>query len=310
MYQDGLIVGELTADRSIKLPRVEKLKSSRLVGPFSALVSLLLLVIVALQFRDLKLELVAKMIPASPAFWVIFAAYYLTGPLSEWIIYRKLWGIPFTGMTALLRKLVSNELLLGYLGEAQFYAWARKRLNMVAAPFGAIKDVTLLSALVGNLVTLLMLICAWPLIASGLFGVEMRPAVMSLGVVLITSLAILLLRQKLFSLPSRDLWFITAVHSLRVVAILGLAAVMWHLVLPEVSTGLWLVMATLRMLVSRLPFIPNKDVAFAGLAIFVMGHDLQIGGLMTMMAALLLAAHFAVGIIFGLIDLLETGRSK
>lgn len=45
------------------------------------------------------------------------------------------------GIGALLRKLVSNELLLGYLGEAQFYAWARSRTNMTTAPFGAIKDI-------------------------------------------------------------------------------------------------------------------------------------------------------------------------
>ena len=51
--------------------------------------------------------------------------------------YRKLWGLPFSGIAALLRKMVSNELLLGYLGEVQFYAWARSRLNMATAPFGA-----------------------------------------------------------------------------------------------------------------------------------------------------------------------------
>jgi hypothetical protein len=96
----------------------------------------------------------------------------MVGPVSEWVIYRHLWRIPFSGLGALLRKLVSNELLLGYLGEVQFYAWARARLNMVAAPFGAIKDVTILSALTGNIVTLVMLAGAWRLISSGAFGME------------------------------------------------------------------------------------------------------------------------------------------
>jgi energy-converting hydrogenase Eha subunit G len=68
---------------------------------------------------------------------------------------------------------------------------------------------------------------------------------------------ILLFRQKLFSLPRRELFIITAVHFLRIVAYVGLTALMWHLVLPGVGYGLWLVLATLRMLISRLPLVPQ-----------------------------------------------------
>jgi hypothetical protein len=36
------------------------------------------------------------------------------------VIYRRLWHIPASGIAALLRKQVSNELLMSYLGEVQF----------------------------------------------------------------------------------------------------------------------------------------------------------------------------------------------
>ena len=212
-------------------------------------------------------------------------------------------------MAALLRKLVSNELLLGYLGEVQFYAWVRARANLTSAPFGAIKDVAILSALAGNAATLIMLVLAWPLVSSGSLGMPLRSVFLSLGVVLVTSCAILVLRRKLFSLDRRELMFITVMHFFRIILFITLSAVMWHLVLPEVALSLWLVLATLRMLVSRLPLLPNKDLVFAGIAVFLLGHDVEITALMTMMAAILLASHIVVGVAFGLVGLLESRRN-
>lgn len=310
MYEGEFAAGEAPQPAPIPLPEVQEVKSPRFAGIFSALVSVALLVMVALQFRQMNFHEIVAMIPRHPSFWVVFAGYYLAGPFSEWIIYRKLWHIPFGAIAALLRKLVSNELLLGYLGEAQFYAWVRSRQTLAAAPFGAIKDVTILSALTGNVATLIMLVFAWRLISSGVGGVEMKTAFMSLGIVLVTSFAIFLFRRRLFSLPRTQLWFITAVHSARILATLGLAALMWHLVLPDVAIGMWLVLATLRLLISRLPLLPNKDVVFAGLAVFLLGHDVEIASLLAMMALVLLVAHLVVGATLALVDLAETGKTK
>ena len=313
MYQNSFAAGELTSDQTgdikVNLAGVDKPGRSRAAGLFSAAISVALLVMVALQFRHLEFSRIFHMIPRVPVFWTVFATYYLTPPAIEWVIYRKLWGLPFSGMAALLRKLVSNEMLLGYLGEVQFYAWARSRLKMDTAPFGAIKDVTILSALTGNLATLAMLVVAWPLVSSSSLGMETRTVFLSLGVVLLTSFLILLFRQRLFTLPRRTLWFVAAMHVLRIFAIVGLAALMWHLVLPDVEYSLWLVLATLRMLVSRLPLIPNKDVVFAGLAVFLLGHEQEIGDLMTMMAGLLLVTHLAVGMVFGGAELFSARKA-
>lgn len=297
-------------DLKLALPGEGKRASSRLAQLFSAMVSIAMLAAVAIEVRHLNLHEIFALIPRRPLFWAVFAAYYLVGPVSEWIIYRRLWHLPFSGLGALLRKLVSNELLLGYLGEVQFYAWARGRLNMVTAPFGAIKDVTILSALTGNIATLAMLAGAWKLIASGAFGMEGRTTFLSLGVVLFTSFIILLFRQKLFTLPRKELWIITAIHFARTLGFVGLSALLWHVVLPEVGIDLWLVLATLRMLVSRLPLIPNKDVVFAGFAVFILGRDHQIQNLMAMMAMLLPASHVVVGTIFATLDLVGSRNGR
>lgn len=299
------------ASDTVPLTPADEQIRARWAGWLSAAISVAMLGAVLVELRRLEFGQVVELVPAHPGFWALFALYYLALPLSEWLIYRRLWPIAFvSGMAALLRKLVSNELLLGYLGEAQFYGWARRHLKMETAPFGAIKDVTILSALTGNVMTLIMLAVTWPLVSSGQIGMEMRSAFLSLGVVLVTSFLILMFRQRLFSLPKRELWFIAVVHVLRILAVLACSAVMWHLVLPDVSVDLWIVLATLRMLLSRLPLLPNKDVVFAGLAVFLLGHEVQVAGLMTLMAAMLLIAHLAVGLVVGLLGLLDSRSTR
>lgn len=309
MYKDSFASGELTAEPGMKL-QPDRVGNSRLAALFSALVSLALLVVVAIQLRGVDLSHVVDLIPASPMFWALFAVWYLAGPASEWLIYRRLWGIPASGMGALMRKMVSNELLLGYLGEAQFYAWVRARQQLAAAPFGAIKDVTILSALIGNVITIVMLAVAWPLVFSGKIGLGMQSTFISLGVVLVSSFAILLLRQKLFSLSRPELRFITIVHLARIAAKIGLGALLWHLVLPQVAVGLWLVLSTLRMLVSRLPLVPNKDVVFAGIAVVLLGQHVEVASLLAMMGGVVLVAHLAVGASFASADVVESWRRR
>ena len=58
-----------------------------------------------------------------------------------------------------------------------------------------------------------------------------------------------------------------------------LSGLMWHVALPQVPL-VWLVLlATLQLLVTRLPFVPNKDLVFASLAIFLIGNDSEVATL-------------------------------
>ncbi|MFD1103849.1 hypothetical protein [Sphingobium olei] len=263
------------------------------------LVSILILAAALHQFRDIDRTSLLALLPTAPLFWLAFLAYYTAGPVSEWVIFRRLWAIPVSGFGALLRKLVSNEILLGYLGEVYFYAWARRSAAIKAAPFGALKDVTILSALVGNIVTLAMLAIAIPLFDALPIGATHWEIMGSILFVLATSLVALLLRNRLFALPRADLWFVSAIHLLRIVATTLLAATMWHILLPSVDVGTWILLGTLRQLISRLPLLPNKDVVFAGMAAFLIGRDSEIVSAMALMATLILAAHLLVGIALG-----------
>jgi len=271
----------------------------------SATLSFALIAAIAYQVRNLNLGTVTRLLPDSLTFWGVFLAYFLVGPISELAIFRRLWNIPLSGIVPLLRKKVYNELLLGYLGEAYFYSWARKRVEMTSTPFGAVKDVAILSAMAGNISTLALLIFMWPFIGVTQLGLDTHLVVWSLGIILVVSLAMTFLRRQVFSLPLSDLSFIMQAHIARIVLSIAFLAMMWHLALPTVELQWWLYLATLRMLVSRLPLVPNKDLVFAGVAVFTLGREGDIGSLMALVAGLVLVAHLIVGAFVVVADLVR-----
>ena len=261
------------------------------------IITLAVLVAAMLQLAQLDLARVAAIVPSSPAFWLVFALSYFAGPLGDYAIFRRLWQIPVAGFFALLRKLIGNELITGYVGDLYFYTWARQRTSMTSAPFGAVKDVAILSAMAANAVTLVLMVLAYPLLDTLHLGIDSTAFLASVALMLVISSGVLFFRKKLFSLPARDLWVVTFVQTARVIATLVLTGLCWHLALPAESVELWVLLSAMRMLLSRLPFLPNKDVVFAALAVFMIGQDAEVGALMAMMASLLLATHLGLGLL-------------
>ncbi len=257
--------------------------------------SLAFVVVIVWKIKDFGFISALETLPASPLFWFAFAGYYLALPSSEWLIFRRLWNLPVAGFAALLRKMVSNEVLLGYSGEAYFYIWARRHARLVTAPFGAIKDVSILSALAGNIVTLIMLVVAWPLVGTVVPQFHGQTVLLSAGVMIGLSMVILLFKGRIFSLQRRELRAIFGVHIVRLMVTTLLSGVMWHTALPDVPL-VWLVLlATLQLLVTRLPFVPNKELVFASFAIFLIGNDGTVATLIAVIATAILATHLMIG---------------
>ena len=275
----------------------------------SAAISLALLITIIWKMRDFGFANALATLPAHPLFWIAFTAYYLALPFSEWLIFRRLWNLPAGGFAALLRKLVSNEVLFGYSGEVQFYAWARGHAAIVASPYGAIKDVSVLSAIAGNLITLMMLALAWPMIGTVAPQFHGQAVFASASAIILMSMVIIVFKNRIFSLPSSKLRAIFVVHILRLLITTFLSGMMWHVALPQVPL-IWLVLlATLQLLVTRLPFVPNKDMVFASLAIFLIGHDREVGALITMIATAIFAVHLMIGGLLSIAAFVEVPKS-
>jgi len=256
--------------------------------------TLLMIGALAHELFDSGLAGLSRRLPTSPFFYLAFALYYLGPPTFDYVIFKRLWNIPLAGMAALHKKRISNEVLVGYSGEAYFYAWARQRTQMVAAPFGAVKDVTILSAIAGNAVTLAMILLAAPFGMGLLTHVQQNWVWGSIAIIVATSLPFMIFSRRVFSLPRGTLWWIFGVHCARILTGSTLIAIAWHFALPQVSVGFWLLMAAGRLLVWRLPLVPNKEVAFATIAGVVIGQGEALSELMALIAALTLLAHVAL----------------
>ena len=254
---------------------------------------------IARELFDHGLTGLTRTLPRGPGFYLLFLLSYFTLPAVDFLIFRRLWQVPAAAFGALNRKRVANDLLIGVTGDLYFYAWARARLNMVAAPFGAVKDVTLMSGMAGNTAALLLAAIALPLgyqlidpdvLRAMLWSVALTGAMVGL---------ILFLSPIVFSLPSHDLWWIYRWSLARIAVGSLLLALAWHFALPQVSVLMWVFLMAGRLLVSRLPFLPNKEALFANFAILAIGHDRALSELMAFTAASTLLAHIVVTGVFG-----------
>ncbi len=283
---------------------LEPLVSLRRRWPVLLVAALTLGMIVGLanELLDHGTRGLTRSIPTSPFFYLFFLVSYFALPISDFVIYRRLWGIPAKAFGPLNRKRIANDVLLGYTGDAYFYAWARARLQMVAAPFGAVKDATIVSGIAGNVVTIALSAVALPL-GWELISPATRTAMLwSLSIPLAVSVLVLAFSRRVFSLPRADLLFIFWTDTARLVVSSVAQGLAWAFAMPSVGLGMWLFLTTVRLLVSRLPLVPNKDLLFANFAILVIGQDAKLSNLVAFTAASTLLMHVLIVVGFGIAD--------
>lgn len=245
----------------------------------------------------------AHAVPRDPRFYLCFAGFYIAAPFGDFLIFRRLWRVPASGLIALLKKRIANDVVVNYSGEAYFYAWVRSRVPLVAAPFGAIKDVSILSAIAGNAITLGMIALALPLGRGLLTPDQFQKGVWSAVLLAVFSLPFLLFSRRVFTLPRRTLWDVFGIHSGRIIVSSSFTALAWHFALPGVSIGMWLFLAAGRLLVSRLPLVPNKELLFFTFATLLIGQHQTLVQLLALFAALTLLMHITLVMAFGLVSL-------
>jgi hypothetical protein len=281
------------------LEPIEKIRR-RWPRVLAAALSLAMIVGLGVELFDEGLAAFEASLPGHPGFYIAFLLLYMSPPSFDFVIFRRLWGVPWEGLVALHKKRIANEVVFGYSGEAYFYAWARARMKMIAAPFGAVKDVSILSAIAGNGITLLMIVLALPFGATLLTASQFSTLAWSVVVMVAMSLPFLLFSRRVFSLERPTLWWVFGVHCVRLVAGSTLIALAWHFAMPEIGIGMWLFLAAGRLLVSRLPLVPNKDLLFANFAIILIGQGEALSELVALTAAMALVLHVILIAAFGL----------
>lgn len=278
-------------------------KTSRLWVWLGGLLSAGLIGGIALQLGGASGE-VLKAIRLLPlGVWPVFLLLYLTQTLCDYAIFRRVWHMPPAGFEAVLRKNVINEVVLGYSGEAFLYVWARRASRAAVAPFAAIKDANIISALMGNLLTLVLGLVSATQLQDLDFARRLGPALWSGLIPVATSLGVLAFGRRVFSLRLGQLLYVAAVCGLRLAAWAGLTVLVWSLALPQVAPALWVVLLAIRLLVSRIPLISNKDLVFGSLMLLLLGAHSAVAVLLAALAVMTLGLHLAVIVGLGLVDL-------
>ncbi|WP_294329081.1 hypothetical protein [uncultured Sphingomonas sp.] len=281
----------------------------RLMAIIGLAFSAAILVAVFYQLDGLDFTVLTQT-PTSPLFWLCFAATYALAPFMDWLILRRIWGIGAEAFPALLRKQAANEVVLGYSGDAQLYVWARRTLGPDGRPFETLRDVAVTSALAGNLVTLAMLVCHAPLVHGLAKGALFNTLLISTATIVLSSLAIFFFRRMVFALPPRQLAVTLGIQIARILINLALTALLWKLLLPAVPVAALILVATLKMMLSRLPFVPAREALLAPLIVTLLGDSAGLAGAVLFVATLTLATHVVVGGASALADVVVRPKQR
>jgi hypothetical protein len=297
-------------EASPALPQTNPVSGWRKLAAFvSPVISVAILGGALWQVHLLDWNRLLHLIPTSPLIWLVFGLNYLSGPLGDWVIFRKLWRIPLEGLFPLIKKMIGNQILLSYVGEVYFYDWARRHVKIEGSPFGAVKDVAILSAIAGYAMTLVMLALAFPLLSRLGFGFDGRVLWSSIALMLGTGLIITAFRNRLLSLSRGELWWVFCVHMLRLLVNSALMILLWCLMLPSVPVTTWVTLWTAQLLFTRLPLIVNPQLAFVGARALLGGPTDQTQELLTVLALFSTAIHIVVYIGMLLLDLVQKERN-
>jgi hypothetical protein len=238
-------------------------------------IPLALLVIIGRRLTELGWRGIWLARPASIGFYLLLVAQFFLQPFGDYFVYRNLWGRDSAPtMAVILRKRLMNTFMLDYSGEAFFYFWAQKNLKLAPGMLvHGIKDSNLLSGGAGLVMVWLL---GFLLLATGGLHIPVMPGqrwiyVLAGTVPLVLCAVLLLAHRKVTVLSRRQLAATFGIHFLRACLVLGIEFGLWQLsgALPTAVASLQFV--ALRLVITRLPLVPNKDLIFVGVGIAAAG---------------------------------------
>ncbi len=267
------------------------------------------------ELRDVSWSEIGAALPTNPLFYLIFLLLYFLLPVAESFIYRITWTFEaWKSFPAFVKKRIYNNDVLGYSGEFYFYTWARKNVGLSDREIlKTIRDQNVVSSAASTMIALVLVavflyigqinVTEWigPQETSYLVG----GAVVTL---LLAALAIRL-RRYLFSMAAKTALLIFAVHIVRLIVGQALQIGMWAVAMPEVSLPVWFTFAAASIIVSRIPFIPNRDLIFLGLGVSLSGVvGISEAGVFAMLGAITVMGKVINVLFFSALSVL--GRKK
>lgn len=234
-------------------------------------------------------------LPSEPAFYVLLLAMYFLLPVTEAMIYGRIWSMPsWKCIAVMIRKRVLNVDVIGYSGEVYLFMWAKDRVQRAhKAVLGVIKDNLIVSS-VSSLLSASLLIGSVLLSGHLALGevVEVPgPLYVGLGALVAVFVGVLVyrFRHEIFSLSRRTLAILTVAHVSRFLVGYVLQVAAWWVVLPDVPFETWAILLVVFVVINRIPFIPSSDLVFvsagASIAPFLDAPVAQVVGMLLVRSA-------------------------
>ncbi len=215
-------------------------------------------------------------LPDQPVFYLLIGLHFMLIPTVELMIFAPLWRGSGLAKGAyfqtFLRKQALNDTVIGYSGDAYLLWWGRRQLGLNPTwVFHTVKDTTLLSAACSSMVTLLVASVLFflgyldPLLSGLPDAVPLLLGGLGAGALVIPLLA--LLGRRILGLPGDQIRRVCKLHVARQAISEGLLILQWSIALPNVPFSIWLALSAARMVITRVPMMPNKELTMLALAL-------------------------------------------
>lgn len=218
---------------------------------------------------------IIEALPRIPQFYIIFLGIYALLPLSELLIYRTILPVPAKeGFLAFFRKKILNTDVVGYSGEAYLFLWMRDHIPVETKRiFQVIKDNTILSSIASTFTAIfLMTVFAITGTVDFLSVIPTNTAIFILCLLVAILIGLFFFGNRLISMSTKAALKIYGIHQIRLFIVYGLEVMNWSLVVPSVPWNIWFTLLALKIIASRIPFLPSQDVLFVAVGIEFSKH--------------------------------------
>lgn len=214
-----------------------------------------------------------KSLPVNPIFYLLFLFLYFQLPFFEILIYRLTWIFDwFKSVPIFLLKKIYNKDVMGYSGEVYFYVWARNNLNLTDLEvLKTIKDNNIISSVASTLVAigLLSIFLFTDQIKIVDWIANQNQAYFWGGVIFLAILVFLFVyfRNQVISMPMKTALSVFGIQTFRLILGQFVNVLMYYVVMPETPLYVWFTLLSVEIVLSRVPFVPNRDLIFVGISI-------------------------------------------
>ncbi len=262
------------------------------------------------QLWDIGWKEVLSNPPKTPWFYILFLVLHFALPFTEVLIYKLSWkGLGFwQGFKAFTQKKILNTEVVSYSGEGYLYLWGKNNLKESNRHvFNVIKDNNIISAFSSTVMALLLLpmfIYFSDVPFLEVIQISEKTLYLAVGITLAIVLLAIIFRKRIISMSLKTSLGVLGLYKIRIVFMNVVEALQWHLVIPDAPLEFWLVMLGTKIVVTRIPFLPNQELLFINACLIVAGQmnmpidKTMLAGMMLTTAALTKALNFILYLLF------------